>query len=173
MARIPRVVRERKKTKVLGQPQIINREEYEGRDLDTRVEMIGDAVNWEWIIECADQSGSNIVIVSRDSDYGHNLGKETILNDWLQQEFSQRISQKRKIYLTDRLTRGFEIASVKVSEKAKEDEKITMEESIYTIGEKLNYLPYLSEILKDIPDDFEWKLMDALRSRYPFGVKED
>ena len=40
MARIPRVVRERKKTKVLGQPQIINREEYEGRDLDTRVEMI-------------------------------------------------------------------------------------------------------------------------------------
>ena len=40
MARIPRVVRERKKTKVLGQPQIINKEEYEGRDLDTRVEMI-------------------------------------------------------------------------------------------------------------------------------------
>lgn len=40
MARIPRVVRERKKTTVLGQPQIINREEYEGGDLDTRVEMI-------------------------------------------------------------------------------------------------------------------------------------
>lgn len=40
MARIPRVVRERKKTKVLGQPQIINREEYEGMDLNVRVEMI-------------------------------------------------------------------------------------------------------------------------------------
>ena len=40
MARIPRVVRERKKTKVLGQPQIINKEEYEGGNLDTRVEMI-------------------------------------------------------------------------------------------------------------------------------------
>jgi len=40
VARIPRVVRERKKTTVLGQPQIINREEYEGGDLDTRVEMI-------------------------------------------------------------------------------------------------------------------------------------
>ena len=40
MARIPRVVRKSKKTKVLGQPQIITKEEYEGRDLDTRVEMI-------------------------------------------------------------------------------------------------------------------------------------
>ncbi len=40
MSRIPRVVRERKKTKVLGEPKIINREEYEGGDLDTRMEMI-------------------------------------------------------------------------------------------------------------------------------------
>ena len=40
MARIPRVVRERKKTKVLGQPQIIRKEDYEGQDIDVRVEMI-------------------------------------------------------------------------------------------------------------------------------------
>jgi len=40
VARIPRVVRERKKTKVLGQPQIIRKEDYEGQDIDVRVEMI-------------------------------------------------------------------------------------------------------------------------------------
>ena len=40
MSRIPRVVRERKKTKVLGEPYIIKKEEYEGSDLDCRLEMI-------------------------------------------------------------------------------------------------------------------------------------
>lgn len=40
MSRIPRVVRKSKKTKVLGTPEIINREDYEGMDLDARVETI-------------------------------------------------------------------------------------------------------------------------------------
>jgi len=40
VSRIPRVVRKSKKTKVLGEPQIIRKEDYEGRDIDVRVEMI-------------------------------------------------------------------------------------------------------------------------------------
>ena len=31
---------------------------------------IGDAINWEWIVHCAENSNAAIHIVSRDSDYG-------------------------------------------------------------------------------------------------------
>lgn len=31
---------------------------------------IGDAFNWEWMIECAIERKSGLVIVTRDSDYG-------------------------------------------------------------------------------------------------------
>lgn len=40
MARIPRVVKKIKKTKVLGEPKIIKKEEYKGMDINVRVEMI-------------------------------------------------------------------------------------------------------------------------------------
>ena len=43
---------------------------------------IGDAVNWEWIINCAKQANANVVIVSRDSDYGvHLKGDGVYIND--------------------------------------------------------------------------------------------
>src|SRR5262249_40992388 len=37
---------------------------------------IGDAINWEWIIMCAEKGKCNVIIVSRDSDYGVTFGKE-------------------------------------------------------------------------------------------------
>ena len=40
MSRVPRVVRKSKKTKVLGEPRIIKKEDYAGMDLNTRVELI-------------------------------------------------------------------------------------------------------------------------------------
>ena len=89
---------------------------------------IGDAINWEWIIHCANINKSNIVIVSRDSDFGHIYDKSSILNDWLYAEFRRRVSRKRNITLTDRLSHGFESAKIRISKKAKEDEKITINE---------------------------------------------
>lgn len=65
---------------------------------------IGDALNWEWIISCAQKtSNSNILIVSRDGDYGISQGNRVTLNDWLKAEFKARVP-RRKIELTNKLT---------------------------------------------------------------------
>jgi hypothetical protein len=65
---------------------------------------IGDAINWEWIVWCALQTNSHILIVSRDSDYGLSYNGEAFLNGWLSREFKERVSRKRKIELTNKLT---------------------------------------------------------------------
>lgn len=84
---------------------------------------IGDAYNWEWILKCAEDSGKNIILVTRDSDYGVIYDKEGILNDWLLQEFKERISRKRKIILTDRLAWAFEQIKVTVTKEMIEEEE--------------------------------------------------
>lgn len=75
---------------------------------------IGDAINWEWIIYCANQCQDNIVLISRDSDYGAFEKNNYYLNDWLIQEFKERVSHKRSITLTGRLAEGFKIAGITV-----------------------------------------------------------
>jgi hypothetical protein len=57
---------------------------------------IGDAINWEWIVKCAEQSGKAIIVVSRDTDYGTHYENDSFLDDWLHKEFKERISRKRK-----------------------------------------------------------------------------
>lgn len=87
----------------------------------------GDATNWEWMVHCAEASGRNIVIVSRDSDYGAVVGDEVVLNDWLLHEFKDRVSQKRKIVLTSRLADGFKRASIRVTRAEEAEEKKVIE----------------------------------------------
>lgn len=66
---------------------------------------IGDALNWEWIVHCAkERANHNVLIVSRDGDYGVTYGDKVILNDWLQTEFRARVGDARRIDLTNRLT---------------------------------------------------------------------
>ncbi|MGH8605914.1 MAG: PIN domain-containing protein [Gammaproteobacteria bacterium] len=89
---------------------------------------IGDAVNWEWIVHCAEDSGKDIIIVTRDTDYGVSYGEKFFLNDWLLLEFKERISQRRKIVLTDRLARAFKLVEIRVSAKAEQEEKDLVEE---------------------------------------------
>jgi len=84
---------------------------------------VGDAVNWEWIVHCAAASGKDIIIVTRDSDYGCSYDGKFHLNDWLRLEFKERISQKRRIVLTDRLAEAFKLIAVPVSAEAEEEEK--------------------------------------------------
>jgi hypothetical protein len=83
---------------------------------------IGDAVNWEWIIHCAITSKKNIIIVSRDSDYGIQFEDRRIINDWLKHEFKERVSQKRKIFLTDKLSEAFKKIGIKISKKEEDQE---------------------------------------------------
>ena len=51
---------------------------------------IGDAISWEWILECSKKSQRDVIVVSRDSDYGLRLNDSWILNDWLKSEFKIR-----------------------------------------------------------------------------------
>lgn len=84
---------------------------------------IGDAINWEWIVKCSIDSGKHIVIVTRDTDYGAIYEGKSYLNDWLRQEFSERVSQKRKIILTDRLSSGLKIVHAVVTKEMEEEEE--------------------------------------------------
>ena len=84
---------------------------------------IGDAVNWEWIIKCAEKSGKHIILVSRDSDFGIHYDNESYLNDWLDQEFKQRISRKRKLILTDKLSKAFKLVKIPVTEEMEREEE--------------------------------------------------
>ncbi len=91
---------------------------------------IGDAVNWEWIIQCAENTGKHIIIVTRDSDFGCAYENDSHLNDWLKQEFKQRISQKRKIILTDKLYIAFQLVEIPVTEEMIKEEKEVISSSM-------------------------------------------
>lgn len=84
----------------------------------------GDAVNWEWVIKCAQTASGNphILIVSRDGDYGSAFGDKVILNDWLRREFKQRVSRKRKIELTTRLTTALKRLDEQVTPEDEQEE---------------------------------------------------
>jgi hypothetical protein len=84
---------------------------------------VGDAINWEWIVECAINTGDNVVIVSRDSDFGVTYNGQTVTNDWLAQEFRERVSRKRKLLLTDRLSTGLKAAKIAVSQQEVKSEE--------------------------------------------------
>ena len=84
---------------------------------------MGDALNWEWIVQVAIDSLKHIAIVSRDSDYGIQVNDEVYVNDWLIQEFRDRVSKNRKCLLFDRLAPALELAGVKVGKKAAKEEK--------------------------------------------------
>lgn len=87
----------------------------------------GDSINWEWIIHCAIEQKADIWIVSRDSDYGVTFGEQSYLNDWLEHEFSDRVSQKRKVVLTKRLSEALKEFAVPVT-KAEETEEVALVE---------------------------------------------
>ena len=87
-------------------------------------------INWEWIIRCAKDSKCNVVIVSRDSDYGQLLGKQRVLNTWLRQEFYSRTSKRHQILLTDRLTDALEQANITVSSEEQQQESEFLEQWI-------------------------------------------
>jgi len=58
---------------------------------------IGDALNWEWIVHCAHEKTTDVLIVSRDQDFGPTYQKSAYINDWLSAEFKTRVSRKKKL----------------------------------------------------------------------------
>ena len=94
---------------------------------------IGDSVNWEWIIKSAESTGKHIIIVTRDSDFGAVYDGESYLNDWLVQEFKQRISRRRIIVITDKLSAAFKLVDVPVTkEMIEEEEKVHLSQKEFS-----------------------------------------
>lgn len=54
------------------------------------------------MIHCAKEQKAELVIVSRDSDYGVMFDNKAYINDHLKQEFSERVSKKRTLLLCTR-----------------------------------------------------------------------
>ncbi|WP_231598135.1 hypothetical protein [Synechococcus sp. CBW1002] len=67
-------------------------------------------------------SGKHIVIVTRDKDYGPIYKGNSFLNDWLRQEFSERVSRTRKIILTDKLSMALRMVHAAVTKEMEEEE---------------------------------------------------
>ncbi len=129
---------------------------------------MGDAVNWEWIIHCALESGKDVVIVTRDSDYGASFENEIVLNDWLGQEFRERVSRKRKIRLTDRLADGLRAADIGVTSQEEAEEEEFMEERLtipatraFDLGDVASRSQRLRALLAETSGTTQ--LQDALR----------
>lgn len=80
---------------------------------------MGDAINWEWMLACAHEPQSHLVIVSRDSDYGITHGKRTFPNDYLSNEFTSRVGRGSRLTLTPHLAAGFDAAGIKLTKSEK------------------------------------------------------
>jgi hypothetical protein len=84
---------------------------------------MGDAFNWEWMVHCAIQKKASLVIVTRDSDYGVTIEEKSYVNDHLRQEFSERVSRKRKLLLYSRLSDALKLFAIDVSQQEQEAER--------------------------------------------------
>lgn len=96
---------------------------------------IGDAINWEWIIHCASalSRNNNVIIVSRDGDYGIQYMDKPVINDWLRREFRERVSQQSEIILTNKLTTALKKLDEHVSaEDVAAEDKIIKEDSSFS-----------------------------------------
>ncbi len=115
---------------------------------------LGDAINWEWIVECAENSDPNVhvMIVSRDGDYGASFGEDAILNDWLRREFKDRVSKKRKIELTKKLTVALRLLDEEVKSEDVEEEK---------------------KLIESPSDDFDTKFWDWITNKHKPAPEEE
>jgi PIN domain len=89
---------------------------------------MGDAINWEWMIDCATQKAAELVIVTRDSDYGCDFDNNTYLNDYLRHEFSDRVSRKRDLVLCRRLSDALKHFAVPVTIEEETEEQNLIEQ---------------------------------------------
>lgn len=88
---------------------------------------IGDAINWEWMVHCAQTANAELVIVTRDSDYGVQFENRSYVNDHLRQEFGERVSRKRKILLYAKLSEALKHFEISVTQQEEEVEAELLE----------------------------------------------
>jgi predicted nucleic acid-binding protein len=114
----------------------------------------GDSINWEWIIEVCLNKKSDVIIVTRDSDYGYYQNNTMIMNDWLTEEFKRRIGRNKKVLISRLFTKTlkdyFEVNITK--EQIRYEAQHSTEQSellnIMKYGNFINYFRRLSEVKK-------------------------
>jgi hypothetical protein len=111
---------------------------------------IGDAFNWEWMIHCANDGNAELVIVRRDSDYGVVFENQAYVNDHLRQEFSERVSKKRKLLLYTKLSEALKHFAVPVSQKEEEAEAELVEATVQELPQPERRGPSLVEIIRSL-----------------------
>lgn len=105
----------------------------------------GDALNWEWIIECSQKLKGRIYIVSRDGDYGCEHDGKYYLNDHLKKEFRDRVGNK-SIVFTKKLSEALRALEVHVTKKEEEAEELTLGKNLAAYWAN----PQMSELAKNI-----------------------
>ena len=117
---------------------------------------IGDALNWEWMIECALQNDAELVIVSRDSDYGTMFEDVSYINDHLRQEFAERVSRKRKILLCTKLSEALKYFQIPITKEEVEEEEeiIKAMPSVNLTLENNETGKSMNDIIKELEDLF-------------------
>ena len=98
----------------------------------------GDAINWEWIVLCIERAERDVIVVSRDADYGLTLDGKGYANDWLTEEFRARAGKKRKLILVDRLSAALKLVDIKVTPA-----EVTSESNVLKLRRRLA-VPQLS-----------------------------
>ena len=73
------------------------------------------------------KKNADIWIVSRDGDFGVTLNSKGFLNDWLQQEFKQRINKQRNITLCPLLSQALKEFEIPVTEEEEKEEERVVE----------------------------------------------
>ena len=67
------------------------------------------------MVHCAKSENAELVIVSRDADYGITFDNKSYVNDHLRQEFSDRVSKKRKLLLYSRLSEALKHFAIPIT----------------------------------------------------------
>jgi hypothetical protein len=90
----------------------------------------GDAINWEWIIRCIEETNRDVIIVSRDADYGLTHDGKGYANNWLAEEVKNRVNKQRKLILVDRLSAALKLLDLKVTPAEITSERETIKRKV-------------------------------------------
>lgn len=113
---------------------------------------IGDSLNWEWIIHCAKESPARtgVAIVTRDEDFGIMYDRNFYLNDWLHREFKDRVSRRKEIIVTQKISDALRLLEETVTP---EDEEIEEQLISKSSSEDISIREFSKHILVNLDPD--------------------
>jgi len=115
----------------------------------------GDGINWEWIVDCVETTNRDLIIVSRDGDFGCRVGENSFPNDWLVQELKERTKKTRKITLTPRLSSALDALKVKVTKEEKQEETASLQETMSSIQDTIRGIQNMQSQISITPEMIE------------------